>query len=53
MSKLTSPSGLLLGVIQDVAVSKIKLTSHLVRPHLESTIELANSINQKGGTVLG
>lgn len=48
MSKLTSPSGLLLGVIQDVAVSKIKLSSHLIRPQLDSIIELANSINQKG-----
>jgi ParB family transcriptional regulator, chromosome partitioning protein len=48
MSKLTSPSGLLLGVVQDVALSKIKRSSHLIRPQLESIFELANSINQKG-----
>jgi ParB family transcriptional regulator, chromosome partitioning protein len=48
MSKLSSPSGLLLGVIQDVPVSKIKIRSHLIRPQLQSISELADSINQKG-----
>jgi ParB family transcriptional regulator, chromosome partitioning protein len=48
MSKLTSPSGVLLGVVQDVAVSKIKRSPHLIRPQLESIYELANSVNQKG-----
>jgi len=43
-----SSSELLLGVIQDVAISKIKLSSRLVRPQLETVCELANSINQKG-----
>ncbi|SRR6266487_635714 len=48
MSKLTSPSGLLRGVIHDVLVSEIKLSSRLVRPQSERICELANSIHQKG-----
>jgi ParB family transcriptional regulator, chromosome partitioning protein len=48
MSKLTSQSGLLLGVILDVPICKIKLSSRLVRRQMEDIDDLANSINQKG-----
>jgi len=48
MSKLTSSSGLLLGVIEDVPVSKIIPSSRNVRPNFEIVHELANSIKQKG-----
>jgi ParB family chromosome partitioning protein len=48
MSKLTSPSGLMLGVIEEIGISRIKPSSYIIRPNLANLRELSNSISQKG-----
>jgi ParB-like chromosome segregation protein Spo0J len=49
MSKLFSSSPLILGIIEDIDLSRIKRTPDLSRNMSDATsIELANSIKEKG-----
>jgi ParB family chromosome partitioning protein len=48
MSKLTFASGIMLGVIEEIGISKIRPSSNLIRPTRDSVSSLANSIKQKG-----